>query len=107
MVSTIARAVPLYNIIVSKLFCYRDGRPLTNTEITGMCIGLLMAGQHTSSSTSSWLGFFLAQNKELQVSHHDYRSQLVTMATGHVTMTTGRRYHDYRSVTMQPSCPYR
>ena len=48
----------------------RDGRPLTNSEITGMCIGLLMAGQHTSSSSSSWLGFFLAQNKELQVCTH-------------------------------------
>ena len=32
-----------------------------------MCIGLLLAGQHTSSTTSAWLGFFLAQNKEIQV----------------------------------------
>ena len=32
-----------------------------------MLIGLLMAGQHTSSTSSAWLGFFLAQDKALQV----------------------------------------
>lgn len=31
-----------------------------------MLIGLLMAGQHTSSTTSAWLGFFLARDKDLQ-----------------------------------------
>ncbi len=55
------------------MFYYRDGRPLTNSEITGMCIGLLMAGQHTSSSTSSWLGFYLAQNPDMQVNHNNYK----------------------------------
>uniref|UniRef100_A0A8C8MFR0 Lanosterol 14-alpha demethylase n=1 Tax=Oncorhynchus tshawytscha TaxID=74940 RepID=A0A8C8MFR0_ONCTS len=38
---------------------YKDGRPLNDDEIAGMLIGLLLAGQHTSSTTSSWLGFFL------------------------------------------------
>ena len=46
---------------------FRDGRHLTDSEITGMLIGLLMAGQHTSSTTSAWLGFFIARDKELQV----------------------------------------
>ncbi|XP_062503203.1 lanosterol 14-alpha demethylase-like [Corticium candelabrum] len=45
---------------------YRDGRKLTDDEIAGLLIGLLMAGQHTSSTTSAWLGFFLAQNKAIQ-----------------------------------------
>ncbi|XP_071497209.1 lanosterol 14-alpha demethylase-like [Diadema antillarum] len=45
---------------------YKSGRPLSDEEIAGMCIGLLLAGQHTSSTTSAWLGFFVAQNKELQ-----------------------------------------
>uniref|UniRef100_A0A8C6S4J8 Lanosterol 14-alpha demethylase n=1 Tax=Neogobius melanostomus TaxID=47308 RepID=A0A8C6S4J8_9GOBI len=45
---------------------YKDGRPLTDDEIAGMLIGLLLAGQHTSSTTSSWMGFFLAQDKSLQ-----------------------------------------
>lgn len=45
---------------------YKDGRPLTDDEVAGMLIGLLMAGQHTSSTTSAWLGFFLARDKVLQ-----------------------------------------
>lgn len=48
-------------------FYNRDGRSLTDSEITGLLIGLLMAGQHTSSSTSSWIGFFLARDKHYQV----------------------------------------
>uniref|UniRef100_A0A8C5S728 Lanosterol 14-alpha demethylase n=1 Tax=Laticauda laticaudata TaxID=8630 RepID=A0A8C5S728_LATLA len=31
-----------------------------------MLIGLLLAGQHTSSTTSTWLGFFLAREKSIQ-----------------------------------------
>ena len=46
---------------------YRDGRHLSDDEIAGMLIGLLLAGQHTSSTTSSWLGFFLAKHKDIQV----------------------------------------
>ncbi|KAM3679322.1 lanosterol 14-alpha demethylase [Ammospiza nelsoni] len=45
---------------------YKDGRALTDDEIAGMLIGLLLAGQHTSSTTSAWLGFFLARDKALQ-----------------------------------------
>ncbi|CAB1320857.1 unnamed protein product [Coregonus sp. 'balchen'] len=45
---------------------FRDGRPLNDDEIAGMLIGLLLAGQHTSSTTSSWLGFFLGKDKALQ-----------------------------------------
>ncbi|XP_048848494.1 lanosterol 14-alpha demethylase isoform X2 [Brienomyrus brachyistius] len=45
---------------------YKDGQPLNDSEIAGMLIGLLLAGQHTSSTTSAWLGFFLAQDRALQ-----------------------------------------
>lgn len=44
----------------------RDGRPLNDSEIAGMLIGLLLAGQHTSSTTSAWMGFFMAKDKALQ-----------------------------------------
>ena len=44
----------------------RDGRSTTDEEIVGMLIGFLLAGQHTSSTTSAWLGFYLAKEKELQ-----------------------------------------
>ena len=53
--------------VMSSSTSCRNGRPLTDAEITGMLIGLLMAGQHTSSTTSAWLGFYLARDKELQV----------------------------------------
>ncbi|XP_061616963.1 lanosterol 14-alpha demethylase isoform X1 [Phyllopteryx taeniolatus] len=45
---------------------YKDGRTLSDDEIAGMLIGLLLAGQHTSSTTSAWLGFFLARDKATQ-----------------------------------------
>ncbi|XP_062982879.1 lanosterol 14-alpha demethylase-like isoform X1 [Elgaria multicarinata webbii] len=45
---------------------YKDGRQLTDDEIAGMLIGLLLAGQHTSSTTCTWLGFFIARDKSLQ-----------------------------------------
>ncbi|XP_041366954.1 lanosterol 14-alpha demethylase-like [Gigantopelta aegis] len=45
---------------------YKDGRKLKDDEIAGMLIGLLLAGQHTSSTTSAWLFFFIAQDKTLQ-----------------------------------------
>lgn len=51
---------------------YKTGRPLSDDEIAGMCIGLLLAGQHTSSTTSAWLGFFLARDKEVQVIFDKY-----------------------------------
>lgn len=47
-------------------FPRRDGRPLSDNEVAGMLIGLLLAGQHTSSTTSAWMGFFLAGDKALQ-----------------------------------------
>ncbi|EDV26239.1 uncharacterized protein TRIADDRAFT_22681, partial [Trichoplax adhaerens] len=45
---------------------YRSGRKLTEDEIAGMLIALLLAGQHTSSTTSSWLGFFISKDKKWQ-----------------------------------------
>ncbi|KAL8600588.1 hypothetical protein ACOMHN_062459 [Nucella lapillus] len=45
---------------------YKSGRNLTDDEIAGMLIGLLLAGQHTSSTTSTWLLFFLAKHPDIQ-----------------------------------------
>ncbi|KAK0136477.1 Lanosterol 14-alpha demethylase [Merluccius polli] len=45
---------------------YKDGHSLSDDEIAGLLIGLLLAGQHTSSTTSSWMTFFLARDKKLQ-----------------------------------------
>lgn len=46
--------------------CYRNGNPLSDVAVAHLMIALLMAGQHTSSTTSTWMLFRLAQNPQLQ-----------------------------------------
>ncbi|KAL9268616.1 Sterol 14-demethylase-like protein [Drosera capensis] len=43
---------------------YKDGRPTTEAEVTGLLIAALFAGQHTSSITSTWTGAYLLKYKE-------------------------------------------
>jgi sterol 14alpha-demethylase len=53
---------------------YPDGSPMTDEEIVGLCIGSLLAGQHTSNVTSTWLGCFLLSNKHILdrvIAEHD------------------------------------
>ena len=44
---------------------YKDGTPVSDTETAHMMIGLLMAGQHSSSVTSSWIMLHLAAQPEI------------------------------------------
>jgi len=44
---------------------YKDGTPVPDKEVAHMMIALLMAGQHSSSSTSSWILLRLAQNPDV------------------------------------------
>jgi sterol 14alpha-demethylase len=39
------------------------GRQLTEDEITGLLIAVLFAGQHTSSITSAWTGYFMVDSR--------------------------------------------
>lgn len=39
------------------------GRAPTEDEITGLLIAALFAGQHTSSITASWTGYFMINDK--------------------------------------------
>ncbi len=41
---------------------YDDGTPLTDNEITGMLIGAIFAGHHTSSGTAAWVLLELLRN---------------------------------------------
>ena len=43
-----------------------QGVYMTDDQIAGMCIAILLAGQHTSSTTGSWLGFYLCVQPDLQ-----------------------------------------
>jgi sterol 14alpha-demethylase len=44
---------------------YRSGRALKDHEIAHIMIALLMAGQHTSSATSSWTLLHIADKPEI------------------------------------------
>ena len=44
---------------------YKDGRELSEREIAHILIALLMAGQHTSSATSSWMLLHVADHPEV------------------------------------------
>lgn len=45
---------------------YKDGTKVPDKEVAHMMIALLMAGQHSSSSTSSWIFLRLATRPEIQ-----------------------------------------
>ncbi|KAK3192663.1 Lanosterol 14-alpha-demethylase [Lecanicillium sp. MT-2017a] len=53
---------------------YKDGSPLLDHEIAHLMITLLMAGQHTSSSASSWIMLHLASRSD--VTEELYQEQL-------------------------------
>ena len=44
---------------------YKDGTPLSERDIAHMMIAILMAGQHTSSATSSWSILHLADRPDI------------------------------------------
>lgn len=43
---------------------YRDGRALTEEEITGLLLTLIFAGQHTSAVLAAWTGVLLLEHPE-------------------------------------------
>ncbi|KAH9838578.1 cytochrome P450 [Rhodofomes roseus] len=56
-----------YDDVMSSLMrqTYRDGRSVPDHEIAHMMIALLMAGQHTSSSSTSWVLLHLADRPDI------------------------------------------
>ena len=72
-------------LYLSLLFLLSDGRSLSDDEIIGILIALLLAGQHTSSTTSAWVGFFLARDKHLQ--EQAYQEQLEVCGTDFPPLT--------------------
>ncbi|KAH7362723.1 cytochrome P450 CYP51F1 [Plectosphaerella cucumerina] len=59
---------------------YKDGTPVPDHEIAHMMIALLMAGQHSSASTSAWVLLRLAQNPA--VVQHLYEEQVRELGNG-------------------------
>ncbi|KAL6517395.1 hypothetical protein OROMI_033096 [Orobanche minor] len=56
---------------------YKDGRPTTQAEVTGLLIAALFAGQHTSSITSTWTGAYLLCNPKYMSAVVDEQRNLV------------------------------
>nr|WIM52632.1 14-alpha-demethylase [Cercospora beticola] len=55
------------DMITNVMSCtYRDGTPIPDREVAHMMTALLMAGQHSSSSTSSWIFLRLATRRDIQ-----------------------------------------
>ena len=52
----------LWNLMSSK---YRNGRPVPDLEVANIMIALLMAGQHSSASTISWVLLRLATRPDI------------------------------------------
>lgn len=59
---------------------YKDGTPMPDHEIAHLMIGLLMAGQHSSSVTSSWIMLRLASQPE--ITEQLYQEQLHVFGGG-------------------------
>lgn len=59
---------------------YKDGTPVPDEEIANMMITLLMAGQHTSASSTSWIIFHLAAHPEIM--EELYQEQLHALGQG-------------------------
>ncbi|MGB1582012.1 MAG: cytochrome P450, partial [Nevskiales bacterium] len=76
---------------------YEDGSQLTHNEITGMLIGAIFAGHHTSSGTASWVLLELLKNPHwLRETQQELDSQLG--AKGHVNFQSLREVPVLESV---------
>lgn len=68
----------LQSFIESK---YKDGRPTTESEVTGLLIAALFAGQHTSSITSTWTGAYLLRHPEFMSAALDEQKTILRRST--------------------------
>lgn len=63
-----------------------DSRALNNEEISGLLIALLMAGQHTSSTTSAWVGFYICSVPGLQQELYEEQLRVAKQFPGPLTL---------------------
>lgn len=68
---------------------YKDGTKLTDNEITGMLIGVIFAGHHTSSGTAAWVLLEMLKQPKLLT---EVRDEIETLlgTEGEVTFQTLR-----------------
>lgn len=80
---------------------YKDGTPLTDRDIAHMMIAILMAGQHTSSATSSWILLHLAEDHELQEALYQEQVDLFGNPDGTLRDMT---YEDTKQLPLMDAC---
>lgn len=74
---------------------YKDGRKLNDTEIAGIMIALLMAGQHTSAATSAWILIHIAAQPGLvQKLYDEQKSVLGTNGDGEINELSYEKLKD-------------
>jgi sterol 14-demethylase len=56
---------------------YSDGRSMSESEIVGLLIGILFAGQHTSLSTSTWTGACLLTHEKYLAAAVEEQKQIM------------------------------
>ena len=64
---------------------YKDGTPVPDNEIAHMMIALLMAGQHSSSVTSSWIMLHLAANPEIMEELYEEQLRVLSPTSSPLT----------------------
>ncbi|KAF5620562.1 cytochrome P450 monooxygenase family 51 (sterol 14-demethylase) [Fusarium sp. NRRL 52700] len=71
------------DMIANLMNCeYKNGQPIPDKEIAHMMITLLMAGQHSSSSASSWVILHLASSPD--IAGELCQEQVINLSTGGV-----------------------
>eukprot|EP00051_Salpingoeca_urceolata_P000791 m.36129 g.36129 ORF g.36129 m.36129 type:complete len:502 (+) comp10989_c0_seq1:273-1778(+) len=76
----------LETFLTTKYTGVNDGRSLNEDEISGLMIALLLAGQHTSSTTASWMGFFICTVPGLQEELYEEQQRVLKGHEGPLTL---------------------
>lgn len=97
----------LQNLIDSK---YRDGRPTTESEITGLMIGLLMAAKQSCSATVTWTGAYLLNHPRWLAAVIEEQKEIVSKQGDYIdykTLLDMENLHRCikETLRMQPTLP--
>lgn len=76
---------------------YKDGVKMTDQEVANLLIGILMGGQHTSASTSSWFLLHLGDKPEIQEQLYEELTTLLKEGNGNINDLT---YDDLNKLTL-------
>ncbi|XP_044969284.1 obtusifoliol 14-alpha demethylase-like [Hordeum vulgare subsp. vulgare] len=64
--------------------CMENGRSMTESEITGLLIGMLFAGQHTSSSASTWTAACLLSHEKFLAAAIEEQKKIIAQHGDHI-----------------------